>query len=126
MADELAQAAWDKIEELGGSGVWEREMCVVVLDGANISDSDLSLFADFPYVDTLDLSNNAGITDACIPHLASLPNLEALILLNTSISEAGIAKLAEALPDADIQTDPLGPDAINPFTGEPIGDDPFG
>ena len=52
---------------------------------------------------TLDLSNNAGITDACIPHLQSLPNLETLILLSTSISSAGLAKLAEVHPDTDIQ-----------------------
>ena len=126
MSDEKAQAAWDQIEALGGSGVWEPEMCIVSFDQADIGDSDLALLADFPYVDTLDLSNNAGITDACIPHLQSLPNLETLILLNTSISNAGLAKLAEVHPDTDIQAENQGPDTINPFTGEPVGDNPFG
>jgi len=126
MSDEIAQAAWDKIEALGGHGVWEPEMCVVSFDSTGICDRDLSIFSDFPYVDTLDLSNNAGISDECIPYLKSLNNLESLILINTSITDAGLAKLAESLPDTEIQSEPLSPDTINPFTGKPIGDNPFG
>ncbi len=48
--DRKAHAAWDRIEVLGGIGVWDGSMVVVSLAGTGITDEDLSLFRDFPYV----------------------------------------------------------------------------
>ena len=57
-----AQAAWERIEALGGHGVWDGEMCVVCLSNTGVTDEELSLFGDFPYVQILDLSHT-GVGD---------------------------------------------------------------
>jgi hypothetical protein len=67
-----AQAAWDRIEALGGHGVWERELVIVSLADTAITDDDLALFRDFPFVQTLDLSHTT-IGDSGLLHLAGLP-----------------------------------------------------
>ena len=68
-------------------------MCVVSLARTAVTDEDLSLFRDFPYVHTLDLSHT-GIRDAGLIHLAGLMALEGLELSHTSIGDAGLAHLA--------------------------------
>jgi Leucine Rich repeat len=137
-----ALAAWARIEALGGHGVWEPDMCVVSLARTAVTDSDLSLFRDFPYVHILDLSHT-GIGDAGLAHLAGLVALESLGLSHTGIGDAGLAHLAslEALkhlsvedtkisgtaldafrrarPSVHITTEPPPKGAINPFTGKP-------
>ncbi len=50
--------------------------------------------------------NGRAVTDAVIPTLAKLPNLEFVDLSQTSVTEAGIAKLREAKPDLNVR----GPD----------------
>jgi hypothetical protein len=54
---EKAQAAWDRIEALGGHGVWESDMVVVSFGKTKVTDEDLALFQDFPFVQILDLSD---------------------------------------------------------------------
>ncbi len=68
-------------------------MCVVSLARTAVTDEDLSLFHDFPYVHILDLSHT-GIRDAGLAHLAGLMALEGLELSHTSIGDAGLAHLA--------------------------------
>jgi hypothetical protein len=140
--DLRARAAWARIEALGGHGVWEPDMCVVSLARTAVTDEDLSLFRDFPYVHILDLSHT-GIGDAGLAHLADLEALESLGLSHTGIGDAGLAHLAglEALkdlsvddtkisgtaldafrrarPSVRITTEPPPKGAINPFTGKP-------
>jgi hypothetical protein len=138
-----AQAAWARIEALGGHGVWDGDMCVVSLGRTAVTDEDLSLFRDFPYVQILDLSYT-GIGDAGLAHLAGLEVLESLGLSHTGIGDGGLTHLAglEALkhltvidteisgaaldafrrarPSVRITTEPPPKGAINPFTGEPF------
>src|SRR5688572_25388520 len=87
---ESAKAAWARIEALGGHGVWESDMVVVSLKGTGISDDDLSLFSEFPYVQILDISLNL-LTDDSIKHLERLSSLESLIVCDTQISDRALA-----------------------------------
>jgi len=118
-SQEKAQAAFDRIHELGGGGVWESDMVAISLDGASITDDDLALFADFTVVEILSLSDTP-ITDAGLPHLYHLDRLETLSLVGTNVTSDGVAKLQAALPNAEISTVPTPKGAINPFTGEPL------
>ena len=120
MNAELAQAAWKRIEALGGHGVWESDMVVVSLAGTDVTDQDLALFADFPDVQILDLSNTA-LSDECLQYLSGLNSLESLILINTSISPRGVDHFRSAHPAVDVRTEPSPKNTINPFTGEPTG-----
>ena len=113
------RAAWDRIEALGGHGVWEPDICVVSLDRTPVTDEDLSLFRDFPYVQILGLSHT-GIGDAGLAHLAGLEALEDLILVDSKISEAALDAFRRAHPSVGIVTEPPPQGAINPFTGKPM------
>jgi hypothetical protein len=141
--DRRARSAWARIEALGGHGVWEPDMCVVSLASTAVTDEDLSLFHDFPYVHILDLSHT-GLGNAGLVHLAGLVVLEGLDLSHTGIGDAGLAHLArlEALkgltviatkisdtsldafrrtrPSVRITTEPPTKGALNPFTGKPM------
>ena len=119
--EEKGKRAWARIESLGGHGVWESDMVVVSLKDTGLSDDDLPLFSDFPYVQILDLSSNP-ITDDALKYLDGLNSLESLIIVNTKISEAAVASFREAHPNVEVQTGPSPPTKINPFTGEPFED----
>jgi hypothetical protein len=112
-----ARAAWDRIEALGGYGVWDKTMVVVSLAGAGITDEDLSLFRDFPYVQILDLSHTAVSDDGLI-HLAGLPSLTDLIAIDTQISGPALAGFQRDHPAVKVTTEPPPKGSINPFTSE--------
>lgn len=115
MNDELAERAWKRIEELGGHGVWEREMMVVSLAKTRIADENLARFGDFPYVNILDLSTTT-VTDNCFRHLQELPSLRTLILIDTAITSPAIAKFKSSHPGVEVKTEPTPKKTINPFT----------
>lgn len=115
-----SEAAFERIHELGGGGVWESDMVAISLDGTNIADDDLELFKDFDFVEILGLSDTK-ITDAGLVHLEQLTRLQTLALVNTKVTSAGVAKLRAALPNADIVTEPPPTNSTNPFTGESFG-----
>jgi hypothetical protein len=117
---EKAQAAWNRIESLGGHGVWERELVVVSLGNTGVTEEELSLFEDFPYVQILDLSHT-NVGDAGLKHLAALPALEELIVVDTKISESAIEAFQRRQPAVKITTKAPPKDAVNPFTGKPFG-----
>lgn len=121
MTDRIKQQeAFDRIVALGGYAVWEPEMIFVFLENTNISDKDLEVFENFDFVQLLSLENT-NVTDKCIPRLEKLLELEELVLCNTKITKNGLNRLRKSLPGTKIRTEPLPPDTINPFTGEPIG-----
>jgi hypothetical protein len=95
-----AQAAWDPIESLGGHGVWERETVVVSLANTAVTDDDLALFHDFPFVQILDLSRTA-VGDKWLAHLTGLPALEELIVVDTKISKRGLALKQAKIPTSE-------------------------
>ncbi len=116
--DRRARAAWTRIEALGGHGVWEPDLCVVSLARTAVTDEDLSLFHDFPYVHILDLGHT-GIGDAGLAHLARLEALEGLTVIDTKISDAALDAFRRARPSVRITTEPPPKGAVNPFTGKP-------
>jgi hypothetical protein len=145
--DRMAQAAWARIEALGGHGVWEAEIVVVALGRTAVTDEDLSLFRDFPYVQILDLSHTiigdaglahlaglealegldlsyTGVGDAGLAHLAGLKALEGLSVIDTKISDAALDAFRRAHPSMRIVTEPPPKEAINPFTGKPFEQTP--
>lgn len=111
------EAAFEKIEGLGGSGIWDAEVVVIDLSNTEIENKDLSVFKDFEIVQSLIL-DNTKIDDDGLSYLESLHHLELLSLIGTQVSEKGLNKLALSLPDLDIVTEPLPKDTINPFTGK--------
>ncbi len=114
-----SQAAWDRIEALGGHGVWEREMVVVCLADTRVTDDDLELFRDFPFVQTLDLSRTA-VGDQGLVHLAGLQALERLIIVGCKISRPALEKFHRDHPSVAVISEPLPKKAVNPFTGKPF------
>lgn len=119
MNQEKAQAAWNRIEALGGHGVWESDMVVISLAGAGVKDNDLAIFADFPFVQILSLADNA-LTDACLTHLEDLTALESLIVTGTQISPEAVSRFRSTHPTVNIVDAPPPPGTINPWTGKPI------
>jgi hypothetical protein len=114
-----AHAAWDRIEALGGHGVWESDMVVVSFGETKVSDEDLALFRDFPFVQVLDLSDT-GISDEGLAHLEHLAALEELIVINTKISEEALKDFQRTKPAVKITKEPPPEGTINPFTGKPF------
>ena len=114
-----ARSAWDRIEALGGYGVWDKTMVAVSLAGTAITDEDLSLFRDFPYVQILDLSHTAVSDDGLI-HLAGLELLEDLIAIDTKISGAALARFQCDHPAVKFTMEPPAKGTINPFTSKPL------
>lgn len=114
-----AQAAWDRIEALGGSGVWEREIVMVSLANTAVTDDDLALFRDFPFVQWLDLSGT-GVTGPGLAHLAGASDLDTLIIVGTKITRAALTAFREAHPNVEVVTKRRKKGGVNPFTGEPL------
>jgi hypothetical protein len=114
-----AEAAWQRIEELGGHGVWEREAVVVSFANAGVTDDDLKLFVDFPEVQMLDLSDNP-VTDECLQHLENLESLHTLMVTGTSISPEAIANYESSHPNVEVRTTRSQQSRVNPFTGDPV------
>lgn len=112
-----AEDAWERIQALGGHGVWERELVVVALNGTKVTDADLALFQDFPFVQILDLSATS-ISDAGLAHLTDLPALEDLIVTGTRITKRALQKFQQTHPDVQVTTEPPPKGTVNPFTGE--------
>src|SRR4051812_37997786 len=100
-----ARAAWERIAALGGHGVWEPDMVVVSLAGTGVTDDDLRLFDSFPHVQVLDLSETA-VGDHGLSHLAKLPALEELIVVDTPISQGSIERFRRSRPTVKVTTQP--------------------
>lgn len=114
-----AEAAWDRIESLGGHGVWEPDTVIVSLENTKVTDDDLSLLRDFPFVNVLDLSHTSIANDG-LSHLNGLPGLEELIVIDTRISGSALAAFRRKYPYVTATTEPPPRDALNPFTGKPL------
>jgi hypothetical protein len=118
-SDREAQAAWARIEALGGDGVWDGSTVSVSLAGTGITDDDLKLFDDFPYVEILSL-NDTQVGDVGLDRLARIPALESLFIVNTRVSEEGIERFRRRRPEVKVRTEPSPKAKINPFTRKPL------
>jgi hypothetical protein len=114
-----AQAAWDRLMALGGQGVWDGDMVIVSLADTAVSDDDLAVFRDFPFVQVLDLSRTA-VRGAGLVHLGGAAALEELIAVGTKLSKPALAAFREAHPGVKVVTRPPPKGTVNPFTGEPL------
>jgi hypothetical protein len=61
----------------------------------------LKAVADLPGLEAIDLSRCATVTDAGLPHLASVPGLKAVALADTRVTDAGLAVLLTRFPDLE-------------------------
>jgi hypothetical protein len=114
-----AQAAWDRLMALGGHGVWESEMVIVSLADTAVTDDDLAVFRDFPFVQVLDLSRT-GVRGHGLTHLDGASALEELVVLGTKLSRPALEAFRVAHPTAKVVTDPPPEGTANPFTREPL------
>ncbi len=87
--------AYVKVNEQG-------EILLVNLNGTQITDAGLVHLEGLTSLQELNLDNTHQITDAGLVHLEGLTSLRMLFLHNTQITDAGVAKLKEALPECDI------------------------
>lgn len=119
MRNQKAEAAWEHLMALGGSGVWENNMVVVSLAETAVTDDDLKVFRDFPMVEILDLSR-AGISGRGLAHLDGATSLKDLILVGTKIDKSFLAGFRRRHPKVKVVTEPPLKGRINPFTGQPL------
>jgi hypothetical protein len=118
-AKRKAQIAWSRIEAIGGHGVWDTDVVIASLANTPVTDSDLALFRDFPFVQTLDLSHTS-IGDDGLAHLYGLGMLEELIVVDTKITDEALRAFQEQNPSVKIITNPSPKGTVNPFTGKPF------
>jgi hypothetical protein len=111
-----AQRAWDRLIALGGQGVWDGDTVMVSLADTTVTDDDLVVFHDFPFVQSLDLSNT-NVTGAGLVHLDAASALEELIVVGTKLSRPALAAFRKAHPTVKVVTK-QPKDLTNPFTGE--------
>jgi hypothetical protein len=114
-----AQAAWDRLMALGGSGVWDGDNVIVSLADTSVTDDDLAVFRDFPFVHVLDLSRTA-VTGAGLAYLGGAAALEELIVVGAKLSRPALAAFREAHPGVKVVAKPPPKGTANPFTGEPL------
>jgi len=72
------------------------------VDEAQITDKGLAHLARLTQLNYLSLSDNPQITDAGLAHLAGLTQLRALFLYNRQVTDEGVKKLQQALPNCKI------------------------
>ncbi len=113
-----AEAAWTRIEALGGHGVWDGEMVSVSFAGTKVTDDDLTVFHDFPFVQVLDLSGT-DIGDGGLEHLPELKALEEFIVVGTKVSGPALTKFRHKHPSVKVVTE-LPKGGVNRFTGAPL------
>jgi hypothetical protein len=114
-----AQAAWDRLMALGGHGVWDADIVIVSLADSAVTDDDLGVFRDFPFIQVLDLSRTA-VRGPGLAHLDAATALEKLIAFGTKLSKPALESFREAHSGIKVVTKPSPKRAANPFTGEPL------
>ncbi len=79
---------------------------LITLGGATkVTDAGLAHIGRMTSLGTLGLNNNAQITDAGLEHLREMSGLRTLELIRTKVTEAGVKRLAAALPLCKIEWD---------------------
>jgi len=96
-----AQAAWNRIEALGGHGVWDGEVVYVILAATGVTDNDIAIFRDFPFVQLLDLSDTR-VGDAALDYLDGLKALEKLIVVGTRMTAPALEAFRRRHPTVTV------------------------
>ena len=103
-----SQTTESSIFEMDSSDDMEPELVrnengeVIAFTGYPQTDADLEQLRDMPELETLLLSGCKNITDTGLVHLKDLTNLEYLDLIETPITDSGVAELQKALPNCEI------------------------
>ena len=84
--------------------------------GTRISKVGLLLLSKLDSLDTLVLDDCNEIDDDCVETLVAFPSITRLSIQNTSLTEAGVARLREKLPDCKIAVSDEER-WVDPFTG---------
>ena len=91
-----------KIKEMGGNVVYRNAVMEVRLSGTKVTDAGLSHLKGLTNLQTLWLTGTWGVTDAGLEHLKALTKLKSLHLDRTNVTDEGVEKLQQALPDCYI------------------------
>jgi hypothetical protein len=75
------------------------------LSGTKISDAGLAHLSGMPLLNELDLRTNPGVTDQGLESLRESAALRVVRLNGTAVTEAGVKRLAAALPKCAIEWD---------------------
>ena len=94
-------------------------MVIVSLADTDITDDDLEVFRDFPFVRTLDLSGTE-VRGAGLVHLAGAVALETLIVVGNKLGKLALSEFRKRHPKVKVVTEPVPNRTINPFTGKPF------
>ena len=108
-----------RIENLGGTVVWESDLIAVTLNDCPVTNEDLAVFNDYPEIEILSLAGTS-VTDEGLRHLENLSNLTTLSLSRTHVTDVGANRLRQRLPNTSITAQGPPKGTINPFTGEPM------
>ena len=84
--------------------------------GTRISKVGLLLLSELETLDTLVLDDCKRVDDECIETLVAFPAIARLSIQNTSLTEAGVTRLREKLPDCKIAVSDEER-WVDPFTG---------
>lgn len=84
--------------------------------GTKISKVGLLSLSKLESLDTMVLDDCKGINDDCIETLVAFPSITRLSIQNTSLTEAGVMRLREKLPDCKISVS-VEERWVDPFTG---------
>jgi len=84
--------------------------------GTKISKVGLLSLSKLESLDTMVLDDCKGINDDCIETLVAFPSITRLSIQNTSLTEAGVMRLREKLPDCKIAVSDEER-WVDPFTG---------
>lgn len=87
------------------------------IGGLQVTDDELAVFDALPDLTTLELSNNPGITDAGLKHLAAMAELRTLYLYNTSVAGPGIKLLPRRLEYLELSYTPLEDEGLAHLRG---------
>jgi hypothetical protein len=118
------RAAAADIIKLGGFVIWHRNsfgplwlrhlvgddcfQCVICVDFrlTQVTDEKLENLKRLDRLEQLDLFGNYQVTDVGLDHLKVLPQLQEVYLGGTAVTDAGVKKLQQALPNCKITWKP--------------------
>jgi len=101
----LNLTGWDR----DGYGILaaKRDVAILELGNADVTDATLALVAEMPNLRELTL-NDSSITDAGLATLARLPRLESLRIARTGVTPDGVGRFLDAPPPRLRQIDVSG------------------
>ncbi|MEL7536245.1 MAG: hypothetical protein AAFM91_04195 [Pseudomonadota bacterium] len=92
-----------RVEELGGSYVWEPEVFAVSLLDVAVGDANAKPLAELVGVGQIAI-DATDIELGTLIEIAAVPGLTSLVIKDGSVAEEGLSKLEAMYPALDVQT----------------------